>query len=534
MLRITGCVIALLCGLQISVDAQTVVSQTSDYTLWKTPDLYAFANDLLKKGQRLETAITTLTIAVDREPTNLDYQLALGCACASRLSSLAYAQRMLETAQGTKYNFAIRQRIWNETHTNPTSPLFGQSPPAAPSSPFTPDDGKSLELSTEALLKRKMELTGKCLAAFRRAKRLEIGLPVDRRAEAEYLRGWGLLLVERHGKDVLTEITHRDKKKEDTDLVQKDDDLLLSGEEIVNSFNVCTELVPTRTAFWQSLAMAQSPGLFDNIGLHEAYENQQPVGPRDRMEEAVKTMAHAMAIREKDESPTRPKAAELIYQMALLYAPTHPKESAEYLEKLLTKQDGNSTLWYLEAEQWFRCSEKAEEVDKEAFFKKGLKAVETGNQVANIAQGYVTVPIPRLLAAAWNYQPVYNLSDAGRVVLAMFEGLSDSAKWYKEKKNVEGMTKSALPLLQCGLLSIHTYAGRDMLRSEPERYVLLHMRGFYGFCLCLKAYSFMKEANGMAPDGSGSALLAKNANHFEFASAWEKAMTREVKLEGDK
>src|SRR5262245_45044514 len=76
---------------------------------WKTRDLYEYGTDLLRKGRLFKRSIAALEIAANRDPTDVDYQRALGCALASRFASVALASLHADRYENELKGYEIRR-----------------------------------------------------------------------------------------------------------------------------------------------------------------------------------------------------------------------------------------------------------------------------------------------------------------------------------------------------------------------------------------------------------------------------------------
>lgn len=157
---------------------------TPNYEQWDTDKLHQYGNDLLRRGRTFERAIDALSIAARREPKNLEYQLALGCACASRFASVAYA--LHQSAEFSKAQEVSRKRRakWEEAQSDPSrGDTKASPPPKPPTPPITPDDRRRFEMSKEDARLLLLRLGQKSAAAFEAAQRLAEDAPPERQAE---------------------------------------------------------------------------------------------------------------------------------------------------------------------------------------------------------------------------------------------------------------------------------------------------------------------------------------------------------------
>lgn len=158
--------------------------------------LYAMASTMMRRGLRYEKAAEYLKTALQNDPTNYRYAMALGVAYKGRIASLASAIASMEFDQRNKEKYNRWQTEWSEAQKDQDHPRYGTPPPEPPPILTTPDDRKLFLLSREDGIQKLHELAPLALDAW------DTGLTQAKTreeiAEAESLRGWGMLFLRKH------------------------------------------------------------------------------------------------------------------------------------------------------------------------------------------------------------------------------------------------------------------------------------------------------------------------------------------------
>ena len=169
--------------------AQDAGAGQSEYETWDADRLFQFGTYLLRSGRNFPRSIQVLEIAAKKQTNHVDYQLALGCAYASRFASVAEAARQAENIAFNEKNYPKRREAWEAGQKDPQSPLYEKPAPAVPQARVTPDDARPFALSPKKTRAELIRLAQKSVAAFDAANKLIPTLSSEKQAEAEYVRG---------------------------------------------------------------------------------------------------------------------------------------------------------------------------------------------------------------------------------------------------------------------------------------------------------------------------------------------------------
>ncbi|MBC8103930.1 MAG: hypothetical protein H7Z41_15255 [Cytophagales bacterium] len=154
---------------------------------------------LMRRGKRLEAAITGLTETVRREPTSRRYAVLLACAQAERAYTLAGV--LAEIAQTARRAAAQQDGIarWQAAQGDPQDPLYGRPKPEfpkeVPQPTKTSDDDMPLALTENAVRSRVRELSRSSLRLLETASALPPEANPEAQAEMESLSGWTMLVL---------------------------------------------------------------------------------------------------------------------------------------------------------------------------------------------------------------------------------------------------------------------------------------------------------------------------------------------------
>src|SRR6266496_1242549 len=103
----------------LALSLSPVLSQPSEYKTWTPAQLRDYGTDHLKRGRSYDAAINALRAAAEREPENLDDQLALGHAYTARFASVAFARYKVERREQERREYDRRALAWERTHAVP-------------------------------------------------------------------------------------------------------------------------------------------------------------------------------------------------------------------------------------------------------------------------------------------------------------------------------------------------------------------------------------------------------------------------------
>jgi sugar phosphate isomerase/epimerase len=150
---------------------------------------YGHATDHLRHGRWFERAIRQLKEATRQEPGNPDYQLALGCAYASRAAAIAEAAEKLENFAWETQQFAKKRAAWEAAQRDPASPTYGKPGPASPPPLVTRDDNQPFRWTKEEAPQRARDLARAATDTLDKGVALARSAGAADEAKAESVRG---------------------------------------------------------------------------------------------------------------------------------------------------------------------------------------------------------------------------------------------------------------------------------------------------------------------------------------------------------
>jgi hypothetical protein len=487
------------------------------YEDWPTSALYKHGVDALKAGQNLDDAVAMLALAVKRKPAVVDYQLALGCACAGRVASIAHALNSLRRLKGDQRVYAKRVAIWQQMHDNPDLPLFNTPAPPPLPPPTTPDDGKALAMNEETASNRIKELAEQGLKAFHRSYRLSRSLNVGQRIPVAYSCGWGLLLLYRSAPDVMPLQIARAAQPEAPDRPVKvfQDDTVLAQQDIIACFEECAKGDAKRADYWQSLAYANAP---DNVGSVRDNDeaDRWEGGHALHIDAALDAFRHALGIKRGDE--------DLISQAAQVALLAKPATARDFLKQLTATRNQNAIPYYLLAEACLRNAEQLKDDPAGRLRDEAIAAMEASNQAPDYRSMPMALPVPEWLQAAWSYDRSYGLGLDFRCLKFLYGYQADLGAQYTKLKDSVKLMRLSQTMLQMGLRALHNYAGTDLDPADSHTQVDLYMRAFYGLMEGLKGYQFVRAAAEMSPPDGNVALASQATETRAYLDAWESAL----------
>lgn len=516
-LRIRLLLVPLLLLANLSASAQAPA-----YKSMSDAQLYEGGRERLLKGRDLEKAIDLLSALTIRKPQDADYQVALGCACVARLTSLHCAAEDSKIVEGARGMYQRRVKIWQQMQDDPAFPLFGKPQPVAPIDPITPDDGKGYDPADSQMQKRLPELAKLALHSFHEALRLDRFLTAKHRDEIEYTCGWGLLLLYRSAKESIHyQDTRPSTAAPDASAASQTppDDLLLKQQEIIACFQACTASGSKNADYWQSLAFAYAPDyITDDVALSAGTTIAE--APGNRTEDALKSLQHALSLPIKRGDP------DLLYQAALVSSVNLQERAAENLKKLTQIQTTNAVNFYLLAAASLKQAEHLTGAAAQQARQEALSAIESGNQAPQYYSVAMLLPVPKLLAPAWNYHRTYGLGLDSHCLDALVGFLSATASEAIQNQNGAMLMRCGTAMLEMGLNALRHYDGQDLdakdLRSGP----VLYTRAFMGMICCGKGYKFVQKAAVLAPDPANTSAAEGYGRSAAYWQAWDKALTQ--------
>ena len=195
---------------------------------------YEAATRNLRAGRSFERAAEQLREAVRQEPHNYRYPLALGCAYASRAASLAYAAEFARRLADDQQTYPQRLAEWQKAQQKPDDYLatFPRPEPPAPFALYTRDDNRPFSMTPDQVQAAFDARSKDGAAAWEKA--VSLTKTDQERAEAQYVRGWGLIVLE----------MYRSIPQFGTVRVP---------EEARKSLEAATRLDPENALYWQGL-----------------------------------------------------------------------------------------------------------------------------------------------------------------------------------------------------------------------------------------------------------------------------------------
>jgi tetratricopeptide (TPR) repeat protein len=509
------------------LSALPIRTQAQSYRAWSETELYTHGRDKVLAGKDLERAITLLSALVERKPGNADYQMTLGCACVSRLASLRGASEDAKIVEGARSGYKRRVKIWQAMQENSALPLFGKPPPVAPRDPTTPDDGKAYDPADKFAQKQTADLCVKALHSFHEAVRLGRSLAPKHNVEVNYTCGWGMLLLYRSDKDNIkfqksaspgkAETTPDGTRTVTAPLTADADGTILHQDDMVACFKVCTDYSSKRADYWQSLAFAYAPDYVTDV-MTSADEEKIAQSAVNRIEEAGKSLQTALSLKRAD--------PDLLYQAALVFSLSLPDKAVDSLKKLTTVQNANAVNYYLLAEAYLKQARHLSGAPALQARHEALAAIEAGNQAPRYFNATLLLPVPRLLAPAWNYDGLFGLGLDSQCLSSLFEFLAGVGAENIQNKDGETLMRAGVCMMEMGLNALRHYEGGDLDPEDLRTHVILYDRAFYGMVCCGKSFKFINTAATMSPSPANTALADAYAQSAAYWRAWDTALTQ--------
>jgi tetratricopeptide (TPR) repeat protein len=492
-------VAALVFGSLAGAEGQR--SPAAELESWKTASLNQYGRDLLKRGRNFERAIEALEMACGREPDNADFQLALGCAFASRLASVSFALRRAESYQYEARSYERLKTEWDNAQQDRNSPEFGKPAPPVPARPTTPDDDRPFGLNKDATAPILLQLGRSSVAAFDEARRLASTATSEKRCEVEFTRGWGLYLIRRFGKGVDED---RPKGTDKPGVVTQPAGahLYLDKEDISDCFRRCTHEDPKNSDYWQSLGLSLVPKITDAAGegAYSLFAQGAAMHKSSDMEEAVRAFRRALAL--------KPGDFDLLYQAAHVSAGSNMEEAIGYLERAIQRVGTNAVPWYLLAElRYLRADRDTDEAV--TLREKALSAVEAGSRAPRYAAVPLTIPVPAMLKPAWEYSRLYGLGEDAFTATMVGHQIQDVVKQQSGSGEVAAAVKSIEALMAMGWKILEHCDGSDVDRQDPRMRTLLKSRLTMEVVTCHRAYGMLKDLQQAHPSPAVTRLVAE-------------------------
>ncbi len=390
---------------------------------------YAYGIDFLKRGRSFERATAHLEEAVRQESKSQQYRLALGCAYASRAASLADAASRLSWFSEAQAGYPQRLAAWEAAQKDENDPLYGKPRPQLPSF-RTRDDNQPFTLTLPEAMTQIRSLGKQAIAEWDRA--LELATTKSERAEAHYVRGWGVRLL-------------RSRGWIGYDSQPLDIEGLPEAEEVTKAFLAATEEDPADARCWQSLGDA-------HIG-----ESANARGARDKPA-ALAAYRQALSLQKRN--------ATLWYRLYDLQRTDDPEQAKEALRQAALSDPGNAyplyrlagllfyetpySLFHKELQEAVRLRRlngyrpptyaetgkrvlAASSKESEKTAQEAVASIERGNKAPRYVAPLYQAPVPALLKGAWNL----------RVLMGASSDTSNPTIWHTVSLSASGYARVA-------------------------------------------------------------------------------------------
>jgi hypothetical protein len=197
----------------------------------------------LRAGRWFERAAREFQQAVDKEPNNYAHHLGLGCALASRAASIAYAAQFTEELAKERRDYPKELAAWERAQKDPASDGYGDPRPEPPRIRAFPtkDDNRPFTLTPKQARARYKELADQANSAWEKAAAL--AKTDAERAETEYVRGWGRLILKQYdlGEEPSDKPNEDDEESEDEESEEPDP---APDAEMLKPFEAAVALAP--------------------------------------------------------------------------------------------------------------------------------------------------------------------------------------------------------------------------------------------------------------------------------------------------
>ncbi len=511
--------------------------------------LYGIGTRMLKEGRTFEKAAAHFARGLEKDPNNADYALALGCAYASRAASLAWAGAFAERLAGQTVAYKevakefsqevaqFRQRIEDKKASAAEIKDFEAGLEAYKQNLKPPpeivirskDDKAPYELTRPALMARLTKLQEKALAAW--AKGVELSKTPADKAQAQYVRGWGMALLQfyltddsswraRLKSEAQRPSQFRYYRDKTVPLELKD---LPTAAQIKAALDEATKLAPENALYWQALA---------DFSVMREQTNS----------EAATTALYRRA------ATLAPKNANLwvrIYDRETAYQYGEKQTDAllalDDLRRAQARDKSNAWYGYEEASRelidgtWDRSTNPAKGAIEQrpadrseasyAVGKRAINAMARANTLPRFAPPRYKESVPVLLARAWRYAPTYwhdgtvSGGDATATSVTRFQNMAWAARQYAQslqtdQKNEAGSLRVLRILLQAGMRVMGDPLPETDLLSE-ENYAR-SLWAIAGSTLGSSAYNGLLKIVTSERDPDAHEALTRES------AAWEK------------
>lgn len=391
-MRVTHALPVLLIALLITRALAAPVSPESNDAV------YHHALYSLQNGHGYERAIQQLQYLTARDGKNRAYHLALGCADADRAASLGYTAMWAKTLADDRAQYPAKLAEWEAAQRDPKSDDYGHPRPDPPPDRtfITKDDAHPFLISLPQAVTRINALSKSAQAEWKLA--LALSRTSAERAEAQYVRGWGIHLLR-----LVTQGSISNGVSSALPGLAG----LPKDVESVKAFASAVKDAPDNAAYWESLGDALRADPVDQLRLDFLAPQYAAMSAKSPLAAYQKALA------------LQPRNAALWFRVYQIYSHDrtgHTPQKEDALQHMIDSDPDNAYPHYLLAGIRFREThysdphDKQEEVDQKlaltatydaAQQKAGdaaLTQMEQGNAAAHYFQPQYEPPYPTLLS----------------------------------------------------------------------------------------------------------------------------------------
>ena len=449
--------------------------------------LYAIGTRLLREGRTFEKAAEVFALAAQKEPTNADFQIGLGCAYACRAASLSwagiFADRLArekaahpKVMQGfSKLEEQLRQGQKSKKATDAETNDFNdkiakfKAKLNAPLAQviFIKDDKKPFALTQTELAAQLNALTKNALAAW--INGVVFAKTPREKAEALFHQGWGMRLLRFYLDDkaawksnVFVNLLTGNETGEaikPTFPLPLNISGLPTDAQIKAAFQAAYDLAPQNALYVQARADFAAFGETNNPGAEatELYRCAANLAPKNA-NVWNRVYDRETARRFNERQPDAPDALADLHR-----AQARDKSNAWYAYEEAGRIMETAS-WSREADLPYDADEKAIKAARavpptemgRAAAKRAITLMERANNLPRFAPPVYQNSVPILLARAWNYVPHYWYLNDFFASYSRLQKLNKETRLYAdslaaEKKNEPEAVHALRVLLQMGL-----------------------------------------------------------------------------------
>jgi tetratricopeptide (TPR) repeat protein len=493
-----------------------------EFNTWSTPKLFEHGTSLLRHGVRLNEAIIALRMVTQRDRSDHEYPLALGCALASRFASVSCAMRQADQYERELKRFEQRHQAWTVAQNDPKNAVFGVPPPIAPAVPSTPDDTSRFALSKREGQAMLVSLRAACVLALQDAGRLTERSSTTVQADYEFYTGWALLMLWRYGENLVPLYPKVDTGSTAPVATAASEGLTdVSREAALGCFKWATALAPENASYWHSLAIAYVPqSVFasensDPRDLSEA--STSPTGNQEDRD-AISALKKAIAV--------KPRDFDLQFLMSQLARTVDPALAVDSLARATQRMSSNATLWYLLANERFkRCKSRAVS-DRLALSGQAVEDVESGNTAPLYWAIPIAIPAPPMLARAWDYLKTYGATEDHMVVQELLFALGAYLTDRDSHGDDTEFMRTVPVMMAMGLRAIGSADAADLDARHPRAKITQWARAFMGIQCCFKVFGLVQASQRTRPDVRKEAYIEGQRDLIKRLTALEEEVIK--------